>query len=563
MDIDSPPSLEESLPLNDVHQGHRHLVELPPLSASFPLPFRVLALVGLAIFLWATNLHILHSLNIDPARVLGLDFRDSPTASKSEADVGEVIDLDLDEKEEGDRCRPHLVVYKLGIFYSAWVLGGWVLFRGLTGGDLDRMESWRGLVGAVLFGAALGGLLPYRGVGEWERRALRRSASPYMVSHEILTCCAELCGGSFFLHSVHQSSSATSSSPISSRRSPKSWAICGSLRAKYGQAVSRKVAWRRAGGRGTSPWEWSGTSARSVQNWTPRLTLLSLPYTLRFRQCIMEYHQSSYTSPRPLANALKYFSAFPVILLSAMQKTVVADLALAQGITVQELKESHSRWFGEHRLFRLWLLAVMVNSMFSFYWDVEMDWGLKLCEVDTWFPKVKGRDQDGSGGRLGTGLLQRCLRRGSGTMAHQRSPCPSPSPFPAHSHAHSRGLSTSSLPTSPVSSSWLSFGLRHVLLLPDPIVYHIFTLLDFILRLTWSLKLSSHLHTIAEIESGVFMMEALELLRRWMWVFVRVEWEAVKQAEVRSFTQNNLRADRGLGIGQVIWAGEGESKDGV
>jgi hypothetical protein len=81
------------------------------------------------------------------------------------------------------------------------------------------------------------------------------------------------------------------------------------------------------------------------------------------------------------------------------------------------------------------------------------------------------------------------------------------------------------------------------------------------LRATWSLKLSSHLHTIAEIESGVFMMEALELLRRWMWVFVRVEWEAVKQAEVRSFAQERGGPDRGLGGGQVIWTGE--DKGGV
>jgi hypothetical protein len=85
--------------------------------------------------------------------------------------------------------------------------------------------------------------------------------------------------------------------------------------------------------------------------------------------------------------------------------------------------------------------------------------------------------------------------------------------------------------------------------------------LDLILRFTWSLKLSSHLHTIAEIESGVFMMEALELLRRWMWVFVRVEWEAVKQSEVKSFTET-----RGLGVGlgqsQVVWDGDGD-KEGV
>ena len=212
-----------------------------------------------------------------------------------------------------------------------------------------------------------------------------------------------------------------------------------------------------------------------------------------------------------------------------------------------------------------------------------MDWGLKLCEVDTWFPKSQssGRDMDttsrnnGSGNGV-VGVLGRCLRRGSGGLAHQRSPCPTPSPFigtslpvphgHAHARTHSRHLSTSTSPSprSPsLIKSWLSFGLRPILLLPDPIVYHIFTLIDLLLRATWSLKLSSHLHTIAEIESGVFMMEALELLRRWMWVFVRVEWEAVKQAEVRSFSHDRGGGgqERGLGVGQVIW--NGEDKDGV
>jgi hypothetical protein len=33
------------------------------------------------------------------------------------------------------------------------------------------------------------------------------------------------------------------------------------------------------------------------------------------------------------------------------------------------------------------------------------------------------------------------------------------------------------------------------------------------------------------------MMEALELFRRWMWVFVRVEWEAVKMSEARGWSR--------------------------
>ena len=72
-------------------------------------------------------------------------------------------------------------------------------------------------------------------------------------------------------------------------------------------------------------------------------------------------------------------------------------------------------------------------------------------------------------------------------------------------------------------------GLRPVLLFNDPIVYYIAISLNLILRLTWSLKLSSHLLFVDELESGVFLMETLELIRRWVWVFFRIEWEAVRR----------------------------------
>jgi EXS family len=56
-------------------------------------------------------------------------------------------------------------------------------------------------------------------------------------------------------------------------------------------------------------------------------------------------------------------------------------------------------------------------------------------------------------------------------------------------------------------------------------------LFNFILRFTWSLKLSSHLHNVTDMESGVFVMEALEVLRRWVWVFLRVEWEVQRKQD--------------------------------
>lgn len=76
---------------------------------------------------------------------------------------------------------------------------------------------------------------------------------------------------------------------------------------------------------------------------------------------------------------------------------------------------------------------------------------------------------------------------------------------------------------SPRSSHW---GLRGTLLFP-PHVYPMAIFINLILRLTWSFKLSSHLHIHGAVV--IFWIEVAELLRRWMWVFFRVEWECVKK----------------------------------
>ncbi len=70
----------------------------------------------------------------------------------------------------------------------------------------------------------------------------------------------------------------------------------------------------------------------------------SIPYLIRFRQCIVEYLQPTNTSKRPMWNALKYASSFPVIFLSAAQRTVANDIAIEK-VAIDA---------GEHPLFRLW-----------------------------------------------------------------------------------------------------------------------------------------------------------------------------------------------------------------
>lgn len=74
------------------------------------------------------------------------------------------------------------------------------------------------------------------------------------------------------------------------------------------------------------------------------------------------------------------------------------------------------------------------------------------------------------------------------------------------------------------------FGLRPTLLLPLP-VYPFVIVADLFLRLTWSAKLSSHLHSFVSGDLVIFWIEMAEVVRRWMWVFLRVEWEVIKQQE--------------------------------
>jgi hypothetical protein len=65
-------------------------------------------------------------------------------------------------------------VYKLFLLYTAWVGGGWLAFRWVTGAEPEAMERWRWLVGVIAVGAGVGAVAPWRGIGQRERAGLRR-----------------------------------------------------------------------------------------------------------------------------------------------------------------------------------------------------------------------------------------------------------------------------------------------------------------------------------------------------------------------------------------------------
>eukprot|EP01097_Dermamoeba_algensis_P009293 TRINITY_DN6508_c0_g1_i1.p1 TRINITY_DN6508_c0_g1~~TRINITY_DN6508_c0_g1_i1.p1 ORF type:complete len:178 (+),score=29.22 TRINITY_DN6508_c0_g1_i1:65-598(+) len=84
---------------------------------------------------------------------------------------------------------------------------------------------------------------------------------------------------------------------------------------------------------------------------------VSIPYLIRARQCIFTY--SKKRSSSSALNAGKYFSALPVIWLSALKR---------------EWERTNSPHAPQIKM--LWVLFVSFNSMYSFFWDVVYDWGL-------------------------------------------------------------------------------------------------------------------------------------------------------------------------------------------
>jgi hypothetical protein len=69
------------------------------------------------------------------------------------------------------------------------------------------------------------------------------------------------------------------------------------------------------------------------------------------------------------------------------------------------------------------------------------------------------------------------------------------------------------------------YGLRQHRYFHAQEMYYTAIAIDLLLRCTWSFKLSPHLDHFNDLEGGIFLMELMEVVRRWMWIFFRVETE--------------------------------------
>eukprot|EP00127_Corallochytrium_limacisporum_P002791 Clim_evm4s141 gene=Clim_evmTU4s141 len=86
----------------------------------------------------------------------------------------------------------------------------------------------------------------------------------------------------------------------------------------------------------------------------------SIPYLIRGLQCWISYQDTGLAFPH-IANLVKYMTALPVIFLPYITREL---------LTTADGSSADADWKST------WLVFAFVNSMYSFWWDVKMDWGL-------------------------------------------------------------------------------------------------------------------------------------------------------------------------------------------
>ncbi|ESK96547.1 protein-er retention protein [Moniliophthora roreri MCA 2997] len=432
-----------------------------PYSVFFPLPYRVLFLVGLGVVGWATNLHGLDMLDVDAHAVLELrsnDYFSLPRASPRQRH-------DSFRTFQTDSSLHYKNVYRIAAGYCLWVSATWLIYAYCTQGDPSLADSYGYLPGIATLFTIFILLCPFHIFYRHERDK--------------------------FLHGLRRCLFITMNSPVYFAD-----VVFADIFTSFAKVLGDVLLSLRMLLPGNSML--TAPVDHGLTRWVAP-TIMSLPYLVRFRQCIVEWSSQDNESNRPLFNAIKYATAFPVIYLSAAQRIVESDILKDKGS-----EAAGEAWHGEHPLFRLWLLSAAVNSLYSYWWDVTNDWGLDL---------LRPKNETSAERVLPRRLVLPHLHSGTSLLRTDQ----------VDNHIPGNGFSHTTY-----QRERYPYGLRQTLLYPLP-VYPLMIFLNFVLRMTWSIKLSVHLHSKSDESIALFMVEVAEIFRRWMWVFLRVEWEATKK----------------------------------
>lgn len=229
---------------------------------------------------------------------------------------------------------------------------------------------------------------------------------------------------------------------------------------------------------------WTTFAAKSYSV-TLEFFVLIIPGLIRKKQCWYEYKSTN--QRQHFFNMLKYNTGIYPLLIALIIKINLQHADAAKDDEILQLPISeHVR-----TLNFFWYLASFVNSTYSFIWDVRMDWGFQLFEP----------------------LFNR--------------------------NARFQILRPSS-----------------TLVFKNFYIYYAVILIDFVLRYIWVFKIFVIKDSIENFNKfnhlgqflfgndifsfGYFILELLEILRRWMWCFFKLESDWVKLQQTDSIELDNI-----------------------
>ncbi|EME39319.1 hypothetical protein DOTSEDRAFT_159559 [Dothistroma septosporum NZE10] len=358
-----------------------------PFSRALPLPFRLLLELILGFWLWALNLHGFHLLNIDIFTLVRYPIR-----------------------PDGEESHLHTSTYRLAAILSGMWMFAIVVFWNVTRGDAELVVQYDWIPN-VLFFAMMGVLvLPRVGLGKM-MFGTRNSQGVVRLFQGLKRCAI----GGIAKPKPEKFGDVLLADALTSYSKPISEVFVTFCMFFKGLHTTNKPD-RLCAHEAIVP------------------LAIAWPFMIRLSQCLKEGQG---------ANALKYATAFPVIIFSSIARNNPG-----------------------YQFF--WTLAALTNSLYSFWWDISRDWDLTLLSQTY--------------------------------------------------HAQ---------PEKP-------FGLRQHRIFKLPMIYYVVIVFDLIFRFAWSMKLSLHLVYLDGIEGGIFLLEIMELLRRWVWVYFRVETEYVRNLPATS-----------------------------
>ena len=138
-------------------------------SVKFPLPYRVLFLLGLGGVCWASNLHILDLAGIDTA-----------TALQSRPDSSVNVSRPRHPYSNQSYTPSHASVYKIMSLYFGLIGLSWVLFSLSTGADRTRLDEFRFIPTVTTVGLLFAATVPLSSTYKVYRSILYQSVNLFL-----------------------------------------------------------------------------------------------------------------------------------------------------------------------------------------------------------------------------------------------------------------------------------------------------------------------------------------------------------------------------------------------